>query len=146
MYKQVFVNLSNKLSPKFSTLGKYFQKERMIPPQNFTRYAVGGIVSVSCYLTLDDVTNVFPIDKEIKVHDPVQNKTIIINGFSSNTHRILNNISTAGAIGIIGWYAPYMTALLFTYHKYVEYTNKLIKYSNYLNQQEDNKLSKIEEK
>ena len=134
MNKQFFTTLSSKTAKLF----KYLEKERMIPPQNWTRYTASGVVCISTYLTLDDLTKSYPVNGEtVRVTDTTNDEIINIKGYSSNNSRILENAIHSGALGIITWYAPYIMGSLILYHNINTYIDDLKYYSKYLKVKEN---------
>ena len=98
------------MNNKIATLGKYMDKQRMLPPSNLMRYFVGGVSFIGSYMTLDEMS---------------QNTSI----FPSNSSRVLQNLSVAVPIGVISWYVPYFSMSLLFFENYLTY-NQLSKKVN----------------
>ena len=148
MYKQYYYKLSSKLSSKATLLGKHLSKEKIIPPQNLTRYLAAGFISYHIYTRLDNLTKLYPINKVTKVRDVINinNRNILdeevtLTGFSTDRKRILNNLLYASSVGLITWYAPYIMLSLFTTCNYIEYVNDLEYFSKYLKKENKNTTS-----
>ena len=157
MYKQYYYKLSSKLSSKATLLNRYLSKERIIPPQNLTRYLAGGFISYHVYTRLDNLTTLYPINKVTKVRNVINmnnrnvlDEEIIIPWFSSDRKRIVNNLLYASSLGLITWNAPYIMLSLFVTCNYVEYVNELKYFSKYLNKENKDEseatVSTVEEK
>ncbi len=134
MVKQFFSSIYTKYSPKFyskcNKFSDYLAKERMIPPQNSTRYLIGGAFFIVTYYELDKITELYPINKKIKVVEGNYTNTIITH--TSETKRILNNLVNSAAIGTVAWYAPYIMCSLWVFNNYTNHSNTLLNNLKYL--------------
>ena len=90
-----------KLSFNPSLLSEYLAKKRLIPPTNFFRYMVSGIVSYNVYSNLNIVTSL--------IYD------------STDTNRKFYNLCITFPIAYATWYVPYIAVTLYSYDNYTRY-------------------------